>query len=236
RPGGPCRARRAGAARAGRRAAGGRAPAHRVGAPLRLATHAGDGGVLELARLALSALIVGLAGCHDERPPRATAFPVPGQEGPRLTVEVLNASGKPGLARTGPRVLRPAGMDLLARANPERRGGALGGGSGGRPGCTGSRFTSAPGGRASSASSSACARESFFPPISTYSSVTRRRNCVSAWITSGSAYFFSIGISSCRSWAVGACNDRASRNCSGRLASWARLGRIPTVDTVMCRA
>src|SRR3989442_10533780 len=114
RPGGPRRARRAGAARAGRRAAAGRAPPHRVGAPLRLATHAGDGGVLELARLALSALVLGLAGCRDERSPRATAFPVPGQEGPRLTVEVLNASSKPGLARIGTRVLRQAGVDVRA--------------------------------------------------------------------------------------------------------------------------
>jgi len=75
---------------------------------------------LELARLALSALVLGLAACHDERPPRppgATAFPVPGQEGPRLTVEVLNASGKPGLARTGTRVLRQAGIDVVALGN-----------------------------------------------------------------------------------------------------------------------
>ncbi|PYO67358.1 MAG: hypothetical protein DMD69_10490 [Gemmatimonadetes bacterium] len=120
RPRRPRRPHRTGAARAGRRAAGGRAPAHRVGAPLRLATHAGDRGVLELARLALSALVLGLAACHDERPPRppgATAFPVPGQEGPRLTVEVLNASGKPGLARTGTRVLRQAGIDVVALGN-----------------------------------------------------------------------------------------------------------------------
>jgi len=80
---------------------------------------------LELARLALSALIVGLAGCHDERPPRATAFPVPGQESPRLTVEVLNASGKPGLARTGTRVLRQAGIDVVALGNAPAAMGTL---------------------------------------------------------------------------------------------------------------
>jgi hypothetical protein len=70
---------------------------------------------LELARLALSALVLGAAGCRDERP-RATAFPVPGQNG-RVTVEVLNASGKPGLARSGLRVLRQAGIDVVAFGN-----------------------------------------------------------------------------------------------------------------------
>src|SRR5437764_455938 len=49
--------------------------------------------------------------------PRATAFPVPGQDGPRVTVEVLNASGKPGLARSGVRVLRQAGIDVVAFGN-----------------------------------------------------------------------------------------------------------------------
>ena len=71
---------------------------------------------MELARLALSALVLGAAGCRDERP-RATAFPVPGQDGPRVTVEVLNASGKPGLARLGVRVLRQAGIDVVAFGN-----------------------------------------------------------------------------------------------------------------------
>jgi len=71
---------------------------------------------LELARLALSALVLGAAGCRDARP-RATAFPVPGQDGPRVTVEVLNASGKPGLARSGVRVLRQAGIDVVAFGN-----------------------------------------------------------------------------------------------------------------------
>lgn len=48
---------------------------------------------------------------------RATAFPVPGETGPRITVEVLNASGKPGLARMGTRVLRTAGIDVLTFGN-----------------------------------------------------------------------------------------------------------------------
>src|SRR2546428_12973091 len=82
-------------------------------APLRPASPARHGGILELARLALSALVLALAGCRDERA-RVTAFPVPGQDGPRVTVEVLNASGKPGLAKTGTRVLREAGIDVVS--------------------------------------------------------------------------------------------------------------------------
>ncbi|OLC02955.1 MAG: hypothetical protein AUH45_07115 [Gemmatimonadetes bacterium 13_1_40CM_69_22] len=80
---------------------------------------------MELARLALSALVLGLAGCRDERSPRATAFPVPGQEGPRLTVEVLNASSKPGLARIGTRVLRQAGIDVVTLGNAPAAMGTL---------------------------------------------------------------------------------------------------------------
>jgi hypothetical protein len=34
--------------------------------------------------------------------------------GPRVTVEVLNASGRPGLARQGTLALREAGLDVLA--------------------------------------------------------------------------------------------------------------------------
>ena len=71
---------------------------------------------MELARLALSALVLGAAACRDERP-RATAFPVPGQNGSRVVVEVPNASGKPGLARSGVRVLRQAGIDVVAFGN-----------------------------------------------------------------------------------------------------------------------
>ena len=70
----------------------------------------------------------------------------------------------------------------------------------------------------------------------TYSSVTRRRNCFRAAVSSGSVYFFSIGMSSRRSGGDGACNETANRNCSPRFANFARLGRMPTVETVMCRA
>jgi LytR cell envelope-related transcriptional attenuator len=41
---------------------------------------------------------------------------VPGQDGPRITVEVMNATGRTGLARTGARVLRRAGIDVVGYA------------------------------------------------------------------------------------------------------------------------
>lgn len=55
--------------------------------------------------------LVALVACHG--PERRTAFRIPGDRGPRLSVEVLNASWKPGLARTAVRVLRQAGMDVV---------------------------------------------------------------------------------------------------------------------------
>ena len=44
-------------------------------------------------------------------------MPGEGPGAPRITVEVLNASGKPGLARTGMRVLRRAGIDVITFGN-----------------------------------------------------------------------------------------------------------------------
>jgi len=79
---------------------------------------------LELARRALSALLLALAACREERS-RASAFPVPGEEGSRITVEVLNASGKPGLAKTGTRVLRQAGIDVVTFGNAQPSVGGL---------------------------------------------------------------------------------------------------------------
>jgi hypothetical protein len=51
-----------------------------------------------------------LVSCRDA--PHST--PVIGAGGPRVTVEVLNASGRPGLARHGTLALREAGVDVLA--------------------------------------------------------------------------------------------------------------------------
>ncbi len=79
---------------------------------------------MELARRALTTLVVLLAACRDERT-RTTAFPVPGDNGSRVTVEVLNASGKPGLAKTGTRVLREAGIDVVTFGNAPGTGAPL---------------------------------------------------------------------------------------------------------------
>lgn len=56
-----------------------------------------------------------LAGCHrgDNRP----AFGVPGEDGPHIVVEVLNTTGRTGLARAGTRVLRRAGIDVVGYGN-----------------------------------------------------------------------------------------------------------------------
>ena len=64
-------------------------------------------------------MIVGglvVAACRGERP-GAGALRIPGEDGPRITVEVLNASGRPGLAKVATRVLRGAGIDVVAFGN-----------------------------------------------------------------------------------------------------------------------
>ena len=47
----------------------------------------------------------------------ARGFAIPGDEGTRILVEVLNASGKAGLARAGTRLLRRAGIDVVTFGN-----------------------------------------------------------------------------------------------------------------------
>jgi hypothetical protein len=66
-----------------------------------------------------------LAACRGDRP--GSALPVPGVAGaaPRVTVEVLNASGTPGLAKIGTRVLRRAGIDVLTYGNAPEPVGTL---------------------------------------------------------------------------------------------------------------
>lgn len=65
-----------------------------------------------------------LTGCGGEGAGRH-AFPVPGERGRRVVVEVLNASGRTGLARSATRVLRRAGIDVVyfgnAPGSAERR-------------------------------------------------------------------------------------------------------------------
>ncbi|HEX4628154.1 MAG TPA: LytR C-terminal domain-containing protein [Gemmatimonadales bacterium] len=68
-----------------------------------------------------------LTACRNDRGSGAGAntLPIPGERGPHITVEVLNASGKPGLARVGTRVLRRAGIDVLTFGNATEGTGAL---------------------------------------------------------------------------------------------------------------
>ena len=64
--------------------------------------------------------------CHGERAPHA--LPIPGESGDRIVVEVLNASGRLGLARSGTRLLRRAGIDVVSFGNAPAAGGARAGG------------------------------------------------------------------------------------------------------------
>jgi hypothetical protein len=78
---------------------------------------------MERARLALALGILALVGCRSDG--REAALPLPGERGPRVTVEVLNASGRPGLARVGTRVLRREGIDVVALGTVSDSGGTL---------------------------------------------------------------------------------------------------------------
>lgn len=62
----------------------------------------------------LSVVLLALAGCGRDAAP---AHAVPGDRGPAIVVEVLNASGKPGNARVGTRLLRRAGIDVVYFGN-----------------------------------------------------------------------------------------------------------------------
>jgi hypothetical protein len=62
------------------------------------------------------ALALGAVGCRGDGR-GAHAFAIPGERGTRVAVEVLNASGRPGLARAGTRVLRRAGIDVVHFGN-----------------------------------------------------------------------------------------------------------------------
>lgn len=78
---------------------------------------------MEFAGRLLIACTAALVACRGERGAANDSLPVPGETGTRLTVEVLNASGTPGLARIGTRVLRRAGIDVLTFGNaPEPLG------------------------------------------------------------------------------------------------------------------
>ncbi len=61
-------------------------------------------------------LLLFLIGCRGHQPSGGPAI-IPGDHGDRVIVEVLNASGKAGLARTATRVLREAGVDVVYYGN-----------------------------------------------------------------------------------------------------------------------
>jgi hypothetical protein len=60
----------------------------------------------------LAALLSGLA-CRDA----ARTPPIPGDRGPAITAEVLNANGRAGDARIGTRLLRRGGIDVVYFGN-----------------------------------------------------------------------------------------------------------------------
>ena len=65
--------------------------------------------------IGLVAMLAALS-CRGSRP-SGGAVVIPGENGDHVTVEVLNASGKPGLARTATHVLREAGVDVVYFGN-----------------------------------------------------------------------------------------------------------------------
>ncbi len=50
---------------------------------------------------------------------------MPGEDAPRITVEVLNAGARPGLARVATRLLRQAGIDVVGFGNAPSDAGPL---------------------------------------------------------------------------------------------------------------
>ena len=52
----------------------------------------------------------------------AQSHPIPGDKGPAITVEVLNANGRAGDARVGTRRLRDAGIDVVYFGNASENG------------------------------------------------------------------------------------------------------------------
>jgi hypothetical protein len=60
---------------------------------------------------------VAALACACHRGDEHRAFGVPGDRGPALQVEVLNTTGRDGLARAGTRVLRQAGIDVVDVGN-----------------------------------------------------------------------------------------------------------------------
>src|SRR5882762_8143124 len=62
---------------------------------------------------------VALIGCGGDS---TQTHPIPGDRGPAITVEVLNANGRAGDARVGTRLLRDAGIDVVYFGNASENG------------------------------------------------------------------------------------------------------------------
>jgi hypothetical protein len=75
-------------------------------------------------RTASLSVILLAAACRGESA-GAGAWRVPGENGRRVTVEVLNATGRNGLARAATRVLRQAGIDVVSFGNAPAAVGTL---------------------------------------------------------------------------------------------------------------
>ena len=71
---------------------------------------------MRLAALLAVVLISGCGGGSDQ------TQPIPGDKGPAITVEVLNANGRAGDARAGTRLLRRAGIDVVYFGNAPEAG------------------------------------------------------------------------------------------------------------------
>jgi len=70
---------------------------------------------VERTRFALTVCLCVVVACRGDA--RDAALPLPGEHGPRVTVEVFNASGRDGMARVGTRMLRREGIDVVGVGN-----------------------------------------------------------------------------------------------------------------------
>jgi hypothetical protein len=68
-------------------------------------------------RTAGAGLAILAAACGGDA---AGRYAIPGDRGPAIVVEVLNASGEDGAARAGTRLLRRAGIDVVYFGNADR--------------------------------------------------------------------------------------------------------------------
>jgi len=72
---------------------------------------------MKIPVLVSMAIVVG--GCGGDS---TQTHPIPGDRGPAITVEVLNANGRAGDARIGTKRLRRAGMDVVYFGNANENG------------------------------------------------------------------------------------------------------------------